>query len=154
MIGEAAAWLQATALAQTLRASAWLYPLVNLTHLLGIALLFGAIAALDLRLLGVWRGVPLEALARPLVPVAGAGLGLALATGPLLLTVQAVDYAANPLLYAKFAAIGVGLVNIALLHRRAAWRAEAGGPRLRAAGLVSLASWLGAIAAGRLIAYW
>ncbi|WP_407518581.1 DUF2214 domain-containing protein [Methylobacterium oryzisoli] len=153
-MGEAAAWLQATALAQTLRASAWIYPLVNLAHVVGIALLFGAITALDLRLLGLWRGLPLETVARPLVPVAGAGLGLALATGPLLLIVQAVDYAANPLLYVKFAAIAVGLVNIGLLHRWAAWRTGAGGTRLRAAGLVSLASWLGAIAAGRLIAYW
>ena len=47
------------------------YPLANLAHLLGIALLVGAIVALDLRLLGFWPEVPLAAVARATVPVAG-----------------------------------------------------------------------------------
>ena len=42
-----------------------------------MALLLGAIAVLDLRLLGLWRGTPVGALARATVPVAGAGLALA-----------------------------------------------------------------------------
>ena len=41
--------LEATALSQALRASIWLYPLVNTGHVVGIALLFGAIVPLDLR---------------------------------------------------------------------------------------------------------
>ena len=53
-----------------LRASRWVYPLVNTAHVVGIALLVGAIAPLDLRLLGLWRGVPLHLLARVLQPVA------------------------------------------------------------------------------------
>ena len=40
----------------------WTYGVVNLAHILGIAMLFGAIVVLDLRLLGVWRAVPLAAL--------------------------------------------------------------------------------------------
>ena len=46
---------------------------MNLAHLLGVALLVGAIAALDLRLLGFWPDTPVASLARITVPVAGAG---------------------------------------------------------------------------------
>lgn len=57
MLEAIAGALDRTALSQTLRASLWLYPLVNTGHVLGIALLFGGIAPLDLRLLGCWRSV-------------------------------------------------------------------------------------------------
>ena len=46
--------LEATAIARELRASVWAYPLVNAGHRLGIALLLGAMVALDLKLLGAW----------------------------------------------------------------------------------------------------
>ena len=84
--------LQATALSRVLRASLWLYPLVNTAHLVGIALLFGAIVPLDLRLAGCWKSVPLQPLARTAVPVAVAGLLLALATGALLFATRPLDY--------------------------------------------------------------
>ena len=63
-LADLAVWLEASALARLLKAGPWLYPLVNLAHLLGIALLVGAIAVLDLRLVGFWPGVPVAALAR------------------------------------------------------------------------------------------
>ncbi|HEX2479362.1 MAG TPA: hypothetical protein VHK45_08790, partial [Geminicoccaceae bacterium] len=56
--------LVASAPAQWLRFSRWGYAAVNTTHVLGIALLVGAILPLDLRLLGLWRSVTLEPLAR------------------------------------------------------------------------------------------
>ena len=86
--------VQATGLSQTLRASLWLYPMVNTGHVVGIALLFGAIVPLDLRLLGAWRGVPVEHLARPLVTVAACGMTLALLTGSLLFATRPEDYGA------------------------------------------------------------
>ena len=58
--------LQASGLSEMLHASVWLYPLVNTGHLLGMALLFGAIVVLDLRLNGLWRQVPAALLARVL----------------------------------------------------------------------------------------
>ena len=57
-------WLQASALGHFMRESGpWTYAIVNLAHILGIASLFGAIVILDLRLIGVWRRIPLSALA-------------------------------------------------------------------------------------------
>lgn len=143
-------------MARALKSGPWVYPLVNLAHLLGVALLLGAIAALDLRLMGLWQDAPVPALARATVPVAGAGLALALLTGPALLTVRATEYVENPFLWTKFGAVALGLANLAALRRSAAWRnvAAGGGRRLAVAGAVSLAAWLSAVSAGRMIAYW
>ena len=156
---DIAVWLEASLLARTLKSGPWLYPLVNLAHVLGIALLLGAIAVLDLRLVGAWPGVSMAALARATVPVASAGLALALATGPALLAVRATEYVENPFLWAKFGAVAIGIANLGALHGSAAWRgADRGGGRharrLAFAGAVSLAAWLAAVSAGRMIAYW
>src|SRR5262245_14672891 len=101
MLTEILTGLEGSALAGGLRSSKWIYPLVNAGHIAGIALLFGSIAAFDLRLMGAWRRVPLDALSRVLVPVAAAGLALAAACGGLLFIVKATEYAASPLFRAK-----------------------------------------------------
>jgi hypothetical protein len=62
----------------------------------------------------------------------------------------------------KFPAIALGLLNVAVLHFLPAWksRGDAAPPapgeraQLAAAGAVSLASWLTAVSAGRMIGYW
>jgi hypothetical protein len=152
--------LQATPLSQGLRASVWLYPLVNTGHLLGMALLFGAIVVLDLRLNGLWRTVPAAPLARVLVPVAATGLALSLATGALLFSARPTDYVHEPLFGAKLALLAVAGLNMALLHRahgwpggRGPWPADPLPLRWRLAGAVSALCWLGVIVLGRLIGY-
>ena len=156
------AWLEASAAGAFVRESGrWTYALVNLAHVFGIAMLFGAITVLDLRLLGAWRRIPISALASPVVPVAATGLVLALGSGVLLLSAQATEYVANPFLYIKFAAIGLGIVNLVALHFAGVWRSmdaasasSRGRTRLALAGAASLACWIATITAGRLIAYW
>jgi hypothetical protein len=142
-------------------AGPWAYALVNLAHILGIASLFGAVVLLDLRLLGVWPRVPVRALSDAAVPVARTGFAVAAASGVALLATNATDYAGNPFLLIKFPAIGLGLANAVLLSRSAAWRAARDGTlrpdqgrQLTLMGGVSLASWMSAVAAGRLIGYW
>ena len=139
----------------------WTYGIVNLCHILGIATLFGSVLLLDLRLLGVWRSVPLAALSRPLVTLAGIGFCLAAVSGVAMLTTKAVDYVANPFLFIKFPAIGLALANVFLLHRSPAWRAHRERDlepderrRLAKGAALSLAFWLTAITCGRMIAYW
>ena len=98
-----ALWLEGTPPALFLQESGWLYAGVNTLHVLGIALLVGAIVVLDLRLLGLWRTVPVAMLGPPAVAVASAGLALAVVSGAALFAVQATEYVANPFLYVKFA---------------------------------------------------
>jgi hypothetical protein len=137
-----------------LQESGWLYAGVNTAHVLGIALLVGAIVVLDLRLLGLWRRIPVAMLGPPAVAVASAGLGLAILSGAALFAVQATEYVANPFLYVKFGAILVGLVNVAALRLAGDWRDDSLGRRRAVAGFLSLLAWLAALTAGRLIAYW
>lgn len=141
--------------------SLWTYPVVNLCHILGIASLFGAVLVLDLRLLGLWQRVPLGALTTTVVPVATSGFVVAVSTGVGLLATKATEYYGNLFLLIKFSAIAFGIVNVALLHLTPAWQARerrelsrAENRQLALIGGISLACWVTAIAAGRLIAYW
>lgn len=151
--------LHASGLSQSLRASIWLYPLVNTAHLVGMALLFGAIAPLDLRLMGCWKSVPLHHLARAAVPVAMAGLWLAAGTGLLLFATRPLDYLHEPLFGLKMALLAAAILNALLLRRSPQWQllGVADGapwrPAWAVAGVVSVVLWLGVITAGRLIGY-
>ena len=156
------AWLEMSALGHAMRETGvWTYAIVNLTHIIGVALLFGAIVVLDLRLLGAWSQIPLDLIAKPTTVIAGTGLTVALLTGPALLATKATEYVGNPFLYIKFPAIALGLVNVLLIHRSAAWKAHrtrelsaAETSQLARMGGTSLACWLTAISAGRMIGYW
>jgi hypothetical protein len=142
-------------------AGVWAYGIVNLTHILGVSSLFGAVLVLDLRLVGLWRSVPLDSIARPTVPIAAIGFFVAATSGLCLISTNGSEYVGNPFLLIKFPAIFVALLNVAVLSRLRAWR-ERGVRALSAAeqrqlsvfGGISLFSWLTAIGAGRLIGYW
>ncbi|HEV8395234.1 MAG TPA: DUF6644 family protein [Vicinamibacterales bacterium] len=156
------AWLENSMLGHAMRHSGvWTYGVVNLGHILGVATLFGAVLVLDLRLLGLWRTVPLSSIAGPTVPVATTGFVVAALTGVGLLATKATEYAGNPFLLIKFPAIAVALLNVAVVTSRPAWKQMArpdptpGERRVLAiGGAVSLAAWLTAIGAGRMIGYW
>jgi hypothetical protein len=159
---EALTWLQSSVLGVFMRESGpWTYPVVNVVHVLGVATLFGAVLILDLKLVGVWRPTPLTPISTAATPVAMAGFVLAAVSGACLLAANALDYENNPVLLVKFAAIGLGLLNAAVVRRTAAWRAHTSRRlsrpeerQLAIMGGFSLVSWLTAVAAGRMIGYW
>lgn len=139
----------------------WTYAGVNLAHIIGIAMTFGAVLLLDLRLLGLWRHVPLAPVATIAAPMVRAGFLLAAVSGLGLISANATEYVGNPFLLIKFAAIAFGLLNIVVLSRFAAWQQRdireptaRESSQLSVAGGISLASWLIAVGAGRLIGYW
>lgn len=137
-----------------LRFSRWGYALVNTAHVLGIALLVGAILPLDLRLMGAWSDVPRATLARVLVPVAAGGLVLAVTAGLLLFSVRATDYAALLVFRVKLLLIATGAGSAVALHLAHGLLLEgAGQRRLAGAGTLSVICWLGALVAGRMIAF-
>lgn len=135
-----------------LRNSAYAYPLVNSAHVIGIALLFGAIVPLDLQLAG-WRrsAVGTEVVARLLLPVAIAGLVLAVCAGLLLFATDARAYAGSTLFRIKMACVAAAVAN-ALALRRVEWRAKPS-RRVAAAGTASACLWLAAIVLGRLVGF-
>jgi hypothetical protein len=156
------AWLEQSAIGHFMRdSSLWTYPVVNLVHILGVASLFGATLVMDLRLLGLWRRIPLDGVTDTASPVAKAGFAVAAITGIGLLATKATEYDGNLYLPIKFGAIALGLANVFVMSRSTAWRARHDRTlsadddrRLAVMGAISLASWLAAVTAGRLIAYW
>ena len=156
------AFLEGSVLGHAMRgAGVWSYGVVNLIHILGVSSLFGSLLLLDLRLLGLWRRVPLASIATPAVPIARAGFVVAAASGACLIVTNATEYAGNPFLLIKFPAIALGLLNVALLETSSGWRERnvrtptlAESRRLAMAGGASLACWSVAMACGRMIGYW
>lgn len=151
--------LQDSALGQAMRQSLYLYPAVEIVHLIAIALLVGSILALDLRLLG-WRSVaPTWPLARHLLPLSVTGFAFAAMSGSMLFTTEAASLAFNPAFQIKMALLLLAGLNALLLHRGAwrdigQWGAAARPPaRVRVAGLLSALLWIGVLSFGRLIAY-
>jgi hypothetical protein len=154
--------LEGSGLGQLMRSSGvWAYGTVNLVHILGVATLFGSVLALDLRLLGLWRRVPLSAVETPTVPLAACGFVVAVTSGVALISTNGGEYIGNPFLGIKLSAIGLALVNVVAVQFLPAWRTRAVEPHaprqrlvLGVVGATSLACWLGAVAAGRMIGYW
>jgi len=152
-------WLESSALAHAMRQWLWLYPAVEIVHIIGIALLVGAAVMFDLRLLGVSRAIPVVALARHLLPWARTGLAVMAVTGSLMFTAHATEFGASPVFRLKLALIAAGCLNAAIFHRwpfRAVsgWDIGAVTPlAAKAAAVASLLLWTSAIACGRLLAY-
>jgi hypothetical protein len=153
-------WLEplaATPLARLLMTSSTTYLLVNAAHILSLAMLFGAILALDLRLLGLAKPVPLPVVAPYLSRVAGTGLVLTVLTGLCLFSVRPTEYATNPAFLWKLGLIGLGLVNVLAVHRGEGWKAmldgEAPTVAIRSQALASITIWIAAIIAGRWIGF-
>lgn len=159
MLFDALTVLQEWAPIAALRNSRWTYASVNAAHIVGIALLFGAIVPLDLRLMGWRRTVPIATMLRVLLPVAIAGLVLALVAGLGLFSVRATKYAATGLFQLKMALLICAITNALLLHRAVQWEMHQAAIsvippwRLRVAGALSIALWLSVITCGRMIAF-
>ena len=155
-------WLEGSALGGALRgAGVWTYGILNLGHIAGISTLFGSLLILDLRLVGLWKSLPLPVLKRPTVPLSIVGFTVAIVSGSCMLTFNASEYYGNPFLLIKFPAIALGLINALVVSRTRAWRAI--GQRdltlperrlLQIGGAISLLCWCVALAAGRMIGYW
>jgi hypothetical protein len=155
--------LEASGLGQAMRQWLWLYPSVEIVHIAGIALLFGSIAVMDLRLLGVSRNIPVRALARHVLPWSAASFLLIIPSGLLMFTAHASEFIDSGVFVIKMLLIAAGGVNAALFHTitfRTAdvWDSEEmrklpPPPSARAAGALSLLIWISVIACGRLLAY-
>lgn len=144
--------LQDSAFAGLVRNSTFIYPLANIGHVLAVMVFFGAVAAMDLRLLGVLRGMPPEAVIARLRPVALFAFAVIAASGFVILSAEAVAIAHNPAFQVKFVAIALGLVNVGVNI----WALRTGPGvawLLRFSAGLSLVAWLFTAAMGRMIAY-
>ena len=152
-------WLETTGVADAMRKWLWLYPIVEIVHIVGFIVLVGAAFMFDLRLLGLGRAMPVSALADHLLRWARWALVLVVPTGTLMFVAHATEMSSNPAFRLKLLLIAAAFLNAGIFHRwpfRAVgdWDTEIAAPRqARLAGALSLALWTGVVACGRLLAY-
>jgi hypothetical protein len=151
--------LEASELGRAMREWLWLYPAVEIVHIVGIGLLFGSIAVLDLRLLGFSRRVSAKRLASHVLPWTTAAFLLIVPSGLMMFTAHAADFIASGVFAVKMGLILLAGVNAAMFHMGAfrsvdSWDLDAAPPAaVRATAATSLAAWIAVIACGRLLAY-
>jgi hypothetical protein len=133
--------------------SLWAYPTILFLHTVGLGFLVGLNAAIDLRILGVARKVPLAPMEK-FFKIMWAAFWVNALSGIALLIADATTKLANPVFYIKMSFVALAIINMAALRRRVFRRtsidvADFG----RALAITSLIFWGGAITAGRLMAY-
>ena len=129
---------------------------VLLFHTFGLALLVGANAVLDLRLLGIEREIPLAPLKR-LFGIMWLGFAINAVSGGLLLIAYPTKALTNPVFYVKLTLIGFAVWVMTKLQAQVFDDSSLNEAAMIARGRTlakwSLALWIGAITAGRLLAY-
>jgi hypothetical protein len=153
-------WLEDSWFAEAIRGTAYLYPMLESVHIIGIALLIGPAAAFDLRLLGLGRqALRVTTAAKHLLPLSHLGFMIAASTGVMMFLSSPSLVADRGSALWKLSLIVLAGVNIRIFHRRtyrgvANWDMSRSAPiAARVAAVVSLTSWSGVTVAGRLLAY-
>jgi len=151
-------WLEATRFSTWIREdpSIFVFPAILAVHTIGMALVVGVGVALDLRILGVARGVPLIEMKR-FFPAMWTGLWLNIASGVVLLIAYPTKALTNPVFYLKLLLIVVALRILKSVSRGVVRineaRSDSAPAGLRMMAAASLMCWAAAITAGRLLAY-
>lgn len=142
-----------------MRSELWLYPMVEVVHIIGFAVLVGSVIMFDLRVLGLSRDIPVTALARHLLTWAVAALLLIVPAGLMMFSAHPHDFAANDIFILKLCLIAAAGVNAALFHvgvYRSAihWNTGLAAPGIaKAQALLSIILWIAVVLCGRLLAY-
>jgi hypothetical protein len=136
----------------------WSWPAIESVHFIGLTLLLGAIAAWDLRLLGLMRAVPVVAFHR-LVPFAVGGFAMNATTGFLFLVTFPDQYVYNAAFHLKMLCLLLAGANVLLFYVVVFRRLQtlpAGEPLpvlARLSGGMSLVLWITIIVCGRMITF-
>ena len=137
----------------------WGWPAVESVHFIGLTLLFGAIAAWDLRLLGMAKRVPIVAFHR-LVPFAVLGFAINATSGLMFLMTEPDQYLYNPafqfkLLFMALAGLNVAVFYLSVYRRVSGLAPGVDTPRaVKVFGATSLICWITIIVCGRLITWY
>lgn len=143
--------LEALWFAEYLRRSVFAYPVVSTLHILCIGGLMTSAILMDLRILGFGRHISVDGVIASLRPISVLALAGAVITGLLLFSVQPQNYVGNPVFLAKLLLIILATTNAAIFTMRAQHAYDT--PLTRAMVALSLMLWLGALTAGRMIAF-
>ena len=147
------------AIAKAMREWLWLYPSVEIVHIVGFTILVGSVAMFDLRVLGLSKGISIRALSRHLLPWSVGALFLIVPSGLLMFSAHASDFLTNRAFQLKMALLLSAGMNAAYFRMGPyqsvkAWDVDLPAPfAAKLSVALSLALWIGVISCGRLLAY-
>jgi hypothetical protein len=150
--------LETSFIGQFIRDNKLLYPVANVVHLLAVLVFFASVAAMDLRVIGIIQGGPIDQVIAKLRPIAMFALGVLVLSGFVLFAPEAAAMVKNISFQLKFGAIGFGMLNV-LLFKGMTRRRFGAEPMMsasfpvRLSASLSLVTWLTVAAAGRFVAY-
>ncbi|MEX1135896.1 MAG: DUF6644 family protein [Balneolales bacterium] len=152
-------WLENNAFTKIFSESIWLYPAVEIMHIVGFAVLVGAAIMYDLRLLGLSRQMSVTDATQHLTVWARLSLIAVIPSGLILFMVGATTLSVNSAFQIKLVLIASAGINATIFHlftlkTADTWNKNVSTPvAARIAGFISIILWISIIACGRLIAY-
>jgi uncharacterized membrane protein len=153
-------WLENSSLAVAIAESEWLFPTIETVHVLSLTMVFGSIAMLDLRLLGLAsRTSGVRQLSEEILPWTWTAFVIAAISGALMFISAATKYFDNIPFRIKILLLALAGLNMAVFQMTgyrsvAAWNDDVKTPRVaRIAAGVSMALWIGVVFAGRWIGF-
>lgn len=136
---------------ESLRTHAYAYPLLEVGHILGMSVLLGNLALLELRVWGVARELPMLPLARLTLVLMGCGFVLAATTGFLMFISQPFEWISNRAFLLKLTLLSLAAANAAWFHVRNSLEKMDRTARLQT--LASALIWMAVVVCGRWMAY-
>jgi len=150
------AFIESSDLSTWIRGESMLaFPTIITVHTIGMGLLAGGSCAIDLRILGVAAGIPLDGMRR-FYPLLWLAFAVNAVTGVLLVIGYPTKQLTNPLFYVKLSLVALALwlvyrIGVEVVHPAASSKPLS--TRAKWLALASLAAWGSLIVAGRLLEY-
>jgi uncharacterized protein DUF6644 len=144
--------IEASALGQTIRESTWLFPAIESTHLLALALLGGSILIMSLSILGWGLNTPVAELYKSAHRYMNAAVIALLITGVLLGVSEPVKLYGRQAFWVKMISLAIALLVTYFVFNPLV-RRGASGPGLRSVTVLTIAAWLLVAMAGRWIGF-
>jgi len=157
-VADLSAWIEATSISKALFGISWLWPACESLHFIGLCMLIGGAGLLDLRLIGMFRGLAIRHV-KALMPWAIAGFALNAITGTLFLIMQPHLYLSSGVFWSKVTFVVLAAVNALFFETRLATPALAMSPDadtppgMKAVGALSLFCWFAVLYCGRMLPY-
>jgi hypothetical protein len=149
-------WIENSAVGGAIRSSSWLFPFIEAFHLLGLAVIGGAVLVVDLRLFGfgLWRQ-PVAQLARDAQRWLIGSLLVMIATGSLLFSSEAIKCYYHDAFWFKMTSLFLAIVFTFTVRRKVAMADEARVSPLwnKLVALTSVLLWSGVGIGGRWIGF-
>jgi hypothetical protein len=147
-------WFELTWLGEQIRTSTYLFPLIEVVHLLGLVVLLGPIVVVDLRLLGFgMRRQTVVRVAEELAPWTLVGIGTMLLTGVPLLLSEAIKCYQNQAFWFKMEFLLAALIFHFTVYRKVTSSDNVEPFWAKMTACLSLLLWFGVGLGGRAIAF-